>query len=87
MRTWTIVAGLGVLLAGWARADQQCMWGGRFYAPGAVSCQNGSQAKCGAGTWQMTGERCAGQAADPSGEEDEPGAGEPAVAVPPVGND
>lgn len=86
MRTWTIVVGLGVLLAGWARADQQCMWGGRFYDSGAESCQNGSQWKCVSGMWHLSGERCAGQAADPSGEEDVPAVAEPAVAEPSVGD-
>jgi hypothetical protein len=65
-----------------AAAGAQCMYNQRFYGPGAMSCQNGSQAQCVGGSWKMTGEQCADQAPDPSGEENQPG-----VVQPPVGND
>jgi hypothetical protein len=85
MRMWGVVVGLGVLLAG-GRADagERCMWGGSFYDAGAMSCQAGAQARCVEGRWTLTGSQCAGAAADPAGEENEPGATEPPVVQPPV---
>jgi hypothetical protein len=47
-----------------------------------MTCQAGAQAKCVDGRWKMTGEQCADQAPDPSGEENQPG-----VVQPPIGND
>jgi hypothetical protein len=83
MRTWHVVMmALAVLPAGTAVADEQCMYGGTFYGPGAMTCQAGAQAKCVDGRWKMTGEQCADQPADPSGEENQPG-----VVQPPIGND
>jgi hypothetical protein len=80
---WGVVLGLAIA-GGTAQADDRCMWGGTFYGPGAMSCQNGQQARCVDRAWKMTGEGCAGQAADPSGEENQPGVAEPRVAEPPV---
>ena len=69
---------LGMLVAvRVARAQTQCMWGGRLYGAQAMSCQNGRQAQCVDGQWKMTGEDCAGVAADPSGEENQPGVVQP----------
>lgn len=75
MRTmWILVVAHVLAVAGPAAADvPQCMWGGRFYGPQAISCQNGQQSRCVDGRWQKTGSECAGGAADPSGEEDQPG--------------
>jgi hypothetical protein len=84
MRTWhVVVMALAVLPAGRAvAADAQCMYGATFYGPGAMSCQAGAQAQCVDGRWKMTGSQCADQAADPPGEENQPG-----VVQPPIGND
>jgi hypothetical protein len=85
MRTLTVVLGLGVLLvAGKAGADDDCPWKGSLYGEGAMSCQAGAQARCVDGRWKLTGSQCADQAADPSGEEDEPAVREPSVAQPSV---
>ncbi|HWP65850.1 MAG TPA: hypothetical protein VNO26_08070 [Candidatus Limnocylindria bacterium] len=45
----------------------------QFYDQGATTCERGAQMKCVDGRWQATGGECAGQAADPSGEETQPG--------------
>jgi hypothetical protein len=82
MRYAVLVMGAVLSAGGIATADAQCMYNQRFYGPDAMSCQNGSQARCVDGTWKMTGEQCADQAPDPSGEENQPG-----VVQPPVGND
>ena len=103
MRTWSLMLIVGLLPAGSALADTRCMWGGTFFGTGAMSCQAGAQAQCVDGRWKMTGSDCAGQAADPSGEERQPGVVEPRVgdpgvvepgvgsmkppSVPPVGDD
>lgn len=92
MRTWCVALVLGMLAA--ARvgaADARCMYGGQFYGPAAMTCQAGVQAQCVEGRWKLTGAQCAGQAADPSGEESEPGVvaprvGEPRVVEPGVGS-
>jgi hypothetical protein len=82
MRMWHVaLLTLAVLPAGGAAAaDAQCMYGGRFYGPGAMSCQAGAQARCVDGSWKMTGSQCADQAADPPGKEDQPGVVQPPVA-------
>ena len=106
MRTWCLGLGAALLalsLSRIAAADERCMWQNTFYGPGATSCQHGTQARCVHGVWELTGEQCADDAADPSGEEAEPGVADPSVGeprvrepaarpeaapqVPPVGND
>ena len=57
----------------------------------SMSCQAGAEAQCVNGSWKLTGSECAGQAADPSDEEAEPGVvgprvGEPQVVQPGVGS-
>ena len=85
MNRWGMMLGVGLLLtASGARAQTKCMWGGTFYGPGAMSCQAGAQARCVDGRWQMTGTQCAGQATDPSGEENQPGVVQPRVGDPRV---
>jgi hypothetical protein len=85
MRTLILALGLGVLLVGRsAQADDRCTWNGTFYAEGSMSCQSGAQARCAGGGWKLTGSRCADEAGDPAGEENQPGVREPAVVQPPV---
>lgn len=85
MRTLIVALGLGILLVGrTAGADDGCPWNGTLYGEGSMSCQAGAQARCVDGRWKRTGSQCADDAGDPSGEENEPGVGEPAVVQPPV---
>ena len=92
MRTWYLAPMLGaIFVARIAVADVRCMYGGQFYGPGSMSCQAGAEAQCVNGSWKLTGSECAGQAADPSDEEAEPGVvaprvGEPQVVQPGVGS-
>ena len=64
-----------------ARAgDERCIYGGNFYGPGAVRCnQAGSQERCVAGTWKALGIDCADEDAGPAGMPEEPGVGDDAV--------
>jgi len=85
MRMSTIVLGLGIILVSRsAGADDGCAWNGSLYGDGSTSCQAGAQARCADGRWKLTGSQCAGEAADPAGEENEPGVREPDVVQPPV---
>ena len=40
-------------------ADGQCMFGGKFYSPGAIACNEGAQQECTVGGWKTTGLGCA----------------------------
>ena len=67
--------------------DVRCMYGGKFYGPGSVSCQAGSQAECVDGRWNPLGLDCADQGAGPGGIREQPGvpqAGDDAVPPPTV---
>ena len=49
-----------VAMAGVATgAEGQCMFGGGFYAPRAVACNDGTQQQCVDGVWRSTGLGCA----------------------------
>ena len=60
--------------------DVRCIYGGKFYGPGAVRCQDGSQQQCVAGTWKDLGLDCADEGAGAAGMREQPG-------VPVVGGD
>jgi len=79
MATVALVLALGTF---GARAQgSQCMYASQFFASGSVSCQDGSQYRCAAGTWKPTGLDCADTKAD----RDQGGlAVDPSRAAPPV---
>ncbi|HXJ33954.1 MAG TPA: hypothetical protein VMS22_07910 [Candidatus Eisenbacteria bacterium] len=87
MRTMLgVVLALSVLAAGTAAAaETQCTYNHVFYNNGSTTCQNGTQTVCAAGTWKPTGERCADNPGDPTGEETKPGVNAPRVREPRVG--
>ena len=72
-KTGVLLLGL-VMTAGSAGAGEvRCMYGGKFYGPGAVSCQAGSQAQCVDGTWNPLGLDCADEGAGTGGMREQPG--------------
>jgi hypothetical protein len=81
-----VIASLVSAVAARGQGDQ-CMYGGQVFTSGTVSCQDGKQQKCVAGTWQPNGLDCAVAPAD----SDEPllrvdpSRGAPAVREPNVG--
>jgi hypothetical protein len=87
MRILAIVVASLVSAAAARGQGGQCMYGGQVFASGAVSCQEGKQQKCVAGSWRPNGLDCAVAPAD----SDEPllrvdpGRGAPAVREPNVG--
>lgn len=83
MRWMTLALVLGVLPIA-AAAEDQCTYNWVFYPPGGKTCQDGVQTKCVDGKWQPTGEQCADEAGDPTGEETQPGVAEPRVKDPRV---
>ena len=62
----------------------QCMYAEQFFPPGSISCQNGKQYRCVAGSWQPKGLECADTKADDDQEglELDPGAAAPKVRQP-----
>lgn len=65
MRVLTATA---MMVALWARGaagqGSKCMYANEFFTPGSVSCQNGRQYRCVAGSWQPNGLECADTKAD-----------------------
>lgn len=77
---------IGVVLLGLAAAagsaaggGVQCIYGGKYYGPGAVRCQDGSQQQCIAGDWMDLGLDCADEGAGAAGMREQPGV--PAVGA------
>ena len=62
----------------------QCMYADQFFPAGSVSCQNGKQYRCVAGSWQAKGLECADTKADhdQEGLEIDPGRAAPEVRQP-----
>lgn len=69
-----------VVTATSAVAEVRCIYGGKFYGPGAVRCQGGSQQQCLDGNWQPLGLACADEGAGAGGMREQPGV--PADAPP-----
>jgi hypothetical protein len=62
MATLALVLALGPTAA---RAQgSQCMYANQFFSSGSVSCQNGKQFRCRAGSWEPSGLDCADTSAD-----------------------
>ena len=81
---WLVATFVMVALSAAASADERCTYRQQFFAPGAVSCQGGSQQTCVAGAWQPTGLGCADTTGDQEGLQVDPTRRAPAVAEPPV---
>ncbi len=80
-----------VLALGASRAPgqgNQCMYANQFFSPGSVSCQDGKQYRCAAGSWQPTGLECADTKADhdQAGLDVDPSRAAPTVPQPSVGD-
>ncbi len=79
---------IGVAASSAVAGQGRCIYGGKFYDPGGVRCQDGSQQQCVDGSWKPLGLDCANEGAGAAGMREQPGvpavggAAEPPVAVP-----
>ena len=74
-----LVMTVGSAMAG----DVRCMSEGKFYGPGAVRCQAGSQQQCVDGGWKSLGLECAAEGAGPAGMREQPGVPQVGAGTPP----